>query len=77
MRQNARQSISTDKPTTRACVKFGPLFLTHFGWLPHKNSQLTDVRGGRKTGPGNRNIVRVAGSKALGVIWFTSWTQGA
>jgi hypothetical protein len=36
MRQNARQSISTDKPTTRACVKFRPLSLTHFGYPPQK-----------------------------------------
>jgi hypothetical protein len=36
MRQDARQSIGRDKTTIRACVKFGPLFLSHFGWLPIK-----------------------------------------
>ena len=36
MRQNARQSISTDKATTGARVKLRPLFLTHYYLAPTK-----------------------------------------
>jgi hypothetical protein len=60
MRQNARQSISTDKSTTGACVKFRPLFLTHYCLAPTKRLT-TRPLGRAQTGPGNRNIVRRQG----------------
>jgi hypothetical protein len=48
MRQDARQSISTDKPATRACEKFRPLFLTHFGYPPAKILDYLTLRTGAK-----------------------------